>query len=376
MIRLKLISLSIFLSQLLISQSIVNGSFENNTANNTDQINLSNAALNAMLPDVNAFGSYGDVDIIKTANYGGSGAQEKTWYLGITGGGTDIIALSLSEKLIANKTYILTFYDRKHNAHPANPIQIGVSETNLSFGIVVYTSPQASVDNVWTQRTCTFTAPSNANFITVQMPLGTIAEWVNIDNFVLIPFKYYEKAITKTILKDSVLVIKPVKDSIIVKVTIKDSVIVKLLKKDSVFVKTNKKIDSSFVKFVPLKKIEKHKLNNRLFTVQETVTVNEHNAKLNLWDNNTVDGDMVNIYLNGQLIAQNIIVTKLKQQIDFILQSGSNIIVMEAINLGTVPPNTATFTVNNKCKSITLISDLKNSGAIQIICTADELTVK
>ena len=92
---IKLIILSIIFTQFVYSQTIINGNFENNTAGSGDQINLSNSASNAMLPDVNSFGSYGDVDIIKSSTYGGGGAQDKTWYLGITGGGTDSTKISL-----------------------------------------------------------------------------------------------------------------------------------------------------------------------------------------------------------------------------------------------------------------------------------------
>ena len=63
---IKLIILSIIFTQFVYSQTIINGNFENNTAGSGDQINLSNSASNAMLPDVNSFGSYGDVDIIKS----------------------------------------------------------------------------------------------------------------------------------------------------------------------------------------------------------------------------------------------------------------------------------------------------------------------
>ena len=50
---------------------------------------------------------------------------------------------------------------------------------------------------------------------------------------------------------------------------------------------------------------------------------------------------------------------------------------MEAINLGRVPPNTATIGLNlHKYKPITLVSDLKNSSAIEIIYTNDAVTLK
>ena len=42
---------------------------------------------------------------------------------------------------------------------------------------------------------------------------------------------------------------------------------------------------------------------------------------------------------------------------------------MHALNLGKVPPNTAAISINDgaKKKIITLVSDLKKSGAVEII---------
>ncbi len=338
---LKLTILFLISTRFLVCQSILNGSFETNTANNTDQINLSNVALNAMLPNVSSFGSYGDVDIIKSNTYGTSGAQDKDWYLGITGGGTDIIALTLSDKLIAGKSYSLSFYDRKTNSYPATALQIGISETNETFGTVVYNSPEEPLTNVWTLRTFTFIALSASKFITVQMPLGSINTWANIDNFVLKPITSVEKVI----LKDSIAVITSIK-------------------KDTL---------PLFTKKTPVK-YNRGKLNGRKCNIQETINVTDATVKLTVWDKNTVDGDMVSIYLNGQLIEEGLLVTNTKKEFTLHLQNGSNMVVMEAINLGKIPPNTATLGINNKNKSITIVSDLKVSGAIEIIVNPTTLT--
>src|ERR1700752_3177684 len=121
-------------------QNIINGNFEIHSAT-YDIINMSNSESNSKLRDIYSFGSYGDVDIIKSSSYGGGGAQDGTWYLAITGGGTDIIAMTLSQPLIQGKKYTLSFYDRKDNSYPASPIQIGLSTDNNSFGTVIYTAP-------------------------------------------------------------------------------------------------------------------------------------------------------------------------------------------------------------------------------------------
>lgn len=353
---------SVFLIQQMFSQTFINGDFENNSANNTDQINLSNVSLNAMLPGVTAFGSYGDVDIITSSTYGGTGAQHQSWYVAITGGGTDIIALSLSKSLVAGKTYSISFYDRKTNGYAANPIQIGLSTTNTDFGSVIYTSPDAPTDNVWTQRTFTFTAQQHGQYITVQMPGGGISTWAQVDNFVFnnttVPLK--------TIISPTV--------SIVVNDVKKDTVLVNIKHKDSTIVKT---IDTTFIK-KPFLKFNRRKLNGRKLLIQETVSASKSTIKLLVWDKNRMDGDIVSIYVNGQLIEENLMVSKTKKEIIIQLQPGSNFIVMEAINLGRVPPNTAAISINDgtKHKITTLVSDLKKSGTLEVLFNPDAVAVK
>jgi hypothetical protein len=166
----------------LFSQKFINGNFEIHSAL-IDQINLSNDALNNLLTGVTAFGSYGDVDIIKSSNYGGSGAQQGTWYIALTGGKTDIVAIEINQNLIKGKKYSISFYDRKTPGYQATSIQIGLSEQNQVFGEIVYTSSEAPLLNTWTKREFTFIAPNNGKYITIQMPEGSISDWVNIDNF-------------------------------------------------------------------------------------------------------------------------------------------------------------------------------------------------
>ena len=125
-------------------------------------------------------------------------------------------------------------------------------------------------------------------------------------------------------------------------------------------------------------KFNRRKLNGRKLLIQETVNVTESTIKLMVWDKNRVDGDVVSIYVNGQLIKENLEVTGTKQEITIHLQMGSNFIVMEAVNLGRVPPNTAAISINNgtKYKLTTLISDLKKSGTVEIVYNPDAVAVR
>src|SRR3954471_1423316 len=94
-------------------QTVLNGDFENTTAS-SDQINLSNTAYNSEMANSFSFGSYGDMDIIKSATYCGN-AQSGNWFVAFTGGGTDAISLTLSAPLVAGGSYTVSFYDRGCN---------------------------------------------------------------------------------------------------------------------------------------------------------------------------------------------------------------------------------------------------------------------
>lgn len=172
-----------FIIHSVFAQSILNGSFENNTAGG-NQINLTNADFNSMMPDCNGFGSYGDIDIITTNAYCGL-AEDGDWYIAFTGTGTDAVAFSLSSQLIAGMSYTVSFFDRGCNAWTPYPFDIGVSTSNSSFGTSVLTGTQTPVMGTWTQRTVTFTAPFNADYITVMMNGGGLGDWAHVDNFCL-----------------------------------------------------------------------------------------------------------------------------------------------------------------------------------------------
>lgn len=399
----------------LFPQAFINGSFEINDANNTDQINLSNSALNAMLKGVTAFGSYGDVDIINSNLYGGSGAKHKSWYIALTGGKTDIVALKLVEPLKQGKKYSISFYDRKDTRYLANYIQIGLSTSNDSIGTKIYTTPTLPTDNIWTQRTFTFVAPNNGQYITVLMPIGDIGNWINIDDFTFTNVKCdNELKITtseNTVIKgnpvtftvtgggnynwsdnqiitttnENIFSVNPTKNTIYTVTSnitgcpiLTSTIAIKVFepKRDSIITPAKKIIDT-IIKEPRFVKFNKRKLNGRKYKVQEKIEVTAPTIKINIYDKNRVDGDIVSVYLNGQLIEENLLVTKTKKEITINLNNGSNILVLYTINVGRIPPNTAALEFNSlsKRKITTLISDFKNSGAIEIIYNAENLTI-
>jgi hypothetical protein len=172
----------LLLSNVAFGQSFINGDFEINSAI-IDQVNLPNELFNAYMPNCNGFGTYGNLDIINSNTWGGGGAYSGAWYIALTAGGSDILSIELDMPLVTGNSYTITFYDRKDILYNTFPIEIGLSSSNNSFGTLVYTTPTLALDHIWTQRTFTFIAPNNGQFITVQQQGGYTVEWVHVDNF-------------------------------------------------------------------------------------------------------------------------------------------------------------------------------------------------
>ncbi|MEW6468822.1 MAG: PKD domain-containing protein [Bacteroidota bacterium] len=165
------------------AQTFLNGSFENHTAT-VDQINLSNGAFNAIMANTVAFGSFGDMDIITSATYCGL-AQDRCWYVALTGSTTDAITMELSAPLVTGNSYTISFFDKGcwgTFSGSAPPVEVGLSTVPGALGTPIYNAP-APVNNVWTQRTFTFVAPNNGQYISVHLPTGGLGDWTQIDNF-------------------------------------------------------------------------------------------------------------------------------------------------------------------------------------------------
>ena len=163
------------------AQSFLNGSFEINTSG-IDRLGLSNAAFNGYMSNTVAYGSAGNMDIIGDTVYCGL-AEDSTWFVALTGGGTDAITMQLSSPLLVGATYEITFWDRSCFV-TSQPIQLGVSTVSGATGTVIYAG-SVTPDTVWTQRTVSFIAPAGGAYISILLPTGTVADWAQIDNFSL-----------------------------------------------------------------------------------------------------------------------------------------------------------------------------------------------
>lgn len=172
------------------AQSILNGSFENNTMTvGSDAINLSNAGFNGYMADAFGFGDWngggdpgGDLDIISTATYCGL-AQQGTWYVALTSGGSDAFSLTLSAAMVAGSTHTLHFFDRACSGYTPAPVEVGLSDQPNSFGTLIYTAPLPAPGD-WNEHITTFTAPITGQYLTVRCgDVNGGSLWTQVDHF-------------------------------------------------------------------------------------------------------------------------------------------------------------------------------------------------
>ncbi len=82
------------------------------------------------------------------------------------------------------------------------------------------------------------------------------------------------------------------------------------------------------------------------------------NAKIEIWDNQTEDGDIISIIHNGKNILTDYEIKKRKKTIILNLIKGKNKIIVIAKNEGLVAPNTATINLLDKNKVLNITTEL------------------
>ena len=76
-------------------------------------------------------------------------------------------------------------------------------------------------------------------------------------------------------------------------------------------------------------------------------TVSTSSVIITYFDHGEIDGDRVNIYLNKERVASNVVLTRHNKNLKIRLREGVNRISFEALNNGSVGNNTASFTVTD-----------------------------
>ena len=174
-----------------MSQTIINGNFEINTLSSC-LINPSNTTYNNSISNSVAFGDYtfSGPDLLKNTCPYGSPANG-TWFLALGYGSqpgvgyrSDAISLEIDMNLVQGNSYTITYFDKVSTAGGGAggliPLQFGLSTESSSFGTLINSStPSYS----WVERSFTFVAPSNGNFITLKpLVTGTTGSWMHVDN--------------------------------------------------------------------------------------------------------------------------------------------------------------------------------------------------
>lgn len=102
--------------------------------------------------------------------------------------------------------------------------------------------------------------------------------------------------------------------------------------------------------------------------IVRTIQVSSKNLKIRVWDNGTVDGDVVTLFLNEKRIVNELRVTKTKRAFPVQLSEQSNFLILHANDLGDISPNTVAISIDDGIKEQRLIvsSNLEESGAVLI----------
>ena len=107
---------------------------------------------------------------------------------------------------------------------------------------------------------------------------------------------------------------------------------------------------------------------NRDLVIKDKMRVRTEEVEVSIWDHQTVDGDRVSLNFNGKWILENYTLKKDPYTFSIQLQEGTNTLVLHALNLGKIKPNTAALLVKegDKEHKIVLESNLKESGTLRI----------
>jgi hypothetical protein len=117
----------------------------------------------------------------------------------------------------------------------------------------------------------------------------------------------------------------------------------------------------------------KHKVNppiaERKVKIKQKVIIKSKKITIRIWDHQQEDGDIVSLRLNGKYVLQKKELSRKPYIIELALEKESNILTLDAINLGSIPPNTAAIEIlseGKQLKRIVLESDMNTSEAIDI----------
>ncbi len=101
------------------------------------------------------------------------------------------------------------------------------------------------------------------------------------------------------------------------------------------------------------------------YNVVQNVNVNSNTVNLSFADYSAEDGDIIDVYLNGDKVISSLTILNNPKFYTFTINSGTNTLVVIALNEGSSSPNTCQVQVNNG-SGINLTPGLSTGQAINI----------
>lgn len=109
-------------------------------------------------------------------------------------------------------------------------------------------------------------------------------------------------------------------------------------------------------------------LGERRVTTGKKSFVRREQIEISVWDSETIDGDTISLYFNGEWLLKEYPLKKKKKKINVeVKRNADNYLILYAHNEGERPPNTAALQIDDggKIRKIGLSSDMKTCDALK-----------
>jgi hypothetical protein len=110
-------------------------------------------------------------------------------------------------------------------------------------------------------------------------------------------------------------------------------------------------------------------VKDRELVVKDIFETTKRSIKISIWDHVQEDGDLVHLLWNDELIVENHLIKKQRYQFELSIEPGEHLLKLHALNLGSIPPNTAAIRISDgkKQKTFILSSDLGTTECLKIL---------
>ncbi len=113
----------------------------------------------------------------------------------------------------------------------------------------------------------------------------------------------------------------------------------------------------------------------RKISHRKEITVPTSQFKVQVWDGDKVDGDVISLQYNGKWLVQKYTISKTKREFVLdVVPGAENQLILYAENEGQYPPNTAAITYfdGTQERSLSLSSDKSTCGALKFVVKKED----